>query len=172
MQVFVEPIVPIPTLFMFGAGHIGYTVSKIAKMTGFQVVVINDRPAYINTERFPDADQFYVEDLTQVVPKLSINKVSYIVIACRGHFKDQEVLAQVLKTNAGYIGIIGSKKKTRTILDNLKKEGFNQEAFNRVHAQIDLPIATETPEDIDVSIMAEITDIRRRKIKSGANKIR
>ncbi len=171
MQVFVEPIIPIPTVYIFGAGHIGYAISKIAKMTGFCVVVIDDRPAYANAEKFPDADEFHVEDLAQVVPELAINKVSYIVIACRGYLEDQEVLAQVLKTNAGYIGMVGSKKKTRTVFNNLKNEGFKQEDLDRVHAPIGLPIATETPEDIAVSIMAEITDIRRGKIKALPIKI-
>lgn len=162
MQIFVEPIVPIPTVYLFGAGHIGYAVSRIAKMTGFRVVVIDDRPAHANAEKFPDAEEFHVEDLAQAATKLAINKYSYIVIACRSHLEDQEVLAEVLKTKAGYIGMIGSKKKIRTVFDNLKNEGFKQEDLDRVHAPIGLPIATETPEDIAVSIMAEITDIRRR----------
>ncbi len=163
MQIFIEPIIPIPAVYIFGAGHIGYAVSKIAKMTGFRVVVIDDRPSYANAEKFPEADEFHVEDLVQATTKLAINKVSFIVIACRGYMEDQEVLAHALKTNAGYIGMIGSKKKTKTVLNNLKNEGFKQEELDRVHAPIGLPIATETPEDIAVSIMAEIIDYRRRK---------
>jgi xanthine dehydrogenase accessory factor len=172
VQIFIEPIIPIPTVYIFGGGHIGYAVSKIAKMTGFRVVVIDDRPAYANAEKFPDADEFHIEDLSEVVPKLEVNKVSYIVIACRGFLEDQEVLAQVLKTNAGYIGMIGSKKKIRTVYDNLKNKGFKQEDLDRVHAPIGLFIATETPEDIAVSIVAEMTDIRRRKIKAPPIKTR
>jgi xanthine dehydrogenase accessory factor len=162
MQVYVEPIIPVPVVYLFGAGHIGYAVSKIAKMTGFKVVVIDDRPAYANEEKFPDADKFYVEDLADVVGSLPINKVSYLVIACRGHLEDQRVLAAVINTPAAYIGMIGSKKKTKTIFENLKAEGIDEKLLQKVHAPIGLPIAAETPEDIAVSIMAEIVDIRRR----------
>jgi len=165
MQIFVEPIIPVPRVYIFGAGHIGFAVSKIAALAGFTITVIDDRPAYANKEKFPDADEFFVEDLTDIIPRLSINKVSYLVIACRGHLEDQSVLAGVLKTPAAYIGMVGSKKKTRTIFDNLKAQGFSQEELNRVHAPIGITMATETPEDIAVSIAAEIIDVRRRKNK-------
>ena len=123
MQVYVEPVIPVPAVYIFGAGHIGYAVSKIAKITGFNVVVIDDRPAYANAEKFPDADNFYIEDLVGIAPSLPINKVSYLVIACRGHLEDQKVLAAVIDSPAAYIGMVGSKKKTQTIFDNLKVEG-------------------------------------------------
>jgi len=170
MQIFVEPIVPVPTIYILGAGHIGSAVSKIAKMAGFRVVVIDDRPAYANAERFPDADEIHVEDPVDMVSKLAINKVSYLVIACRGHLEDQRVLAQALKTSAGYIGMIGSKKKTKTIFGNLRNEGIGQDLLDRVHAPIGIPIAAETPEDIAISIMAEIVDTARRKTKTAGHR--
>ena len=163
--VFVESITPQPTVYLFGAGHIGFAVSKIAKMTGFRVSVIDDRPAYASAARFPEADEFFVEDPADMVPRLNLNKVSYLVIACRGHLEDQRVLAQVVNTPAGYIGMIGSRKKTKTVFSNLKAEGVTQAALDRIHSPIGLPIATETPEEIAVSIMAEIIDVRRRKNK-------
>jgi len=165
MQVFVEPILPQPIIYLFGAGHVSFAVSRIAGMTGFRVAVIDDRPAYASAERFPDASDFYVEDPTTMVPKLNINKVSYLVIACRGHLEDQQVLAEAVKTPAAYIGLIGSKKKVKTIFSNLQAEGIPKEALDRVHAPIGVPIATETPEEIAVSIMAEIIDVRRQKAK-------
>ncbi len=168
MQVFVEPIISQPTVYLFGAGHISFAVSKIAKMASFRVAVIDDRPAYANAERFPDADDFYVEDPAAMVPELKLNKASYLVIACRGHLEDQQVLEQALKTPAGYIGMIGSKKKVKTVFSNLKSDGIPQEQLDRVHAPIGLPIATEIPEEIAVSIMAEIIDCRRRKVKPRA----
>jgi xanthine dehydrogenase accessory factor len=171
MQIFVEPIIPVPAVYILGAGHIGFAVSTIARIAGFQVVVVDDRPAYANAERFPDADELHVEDPADMVSKLKINKVSYLVIACRGHLEDQRVLAQALQTPACYIGMIGSKKKVRTIFENLKNEGFSQGDLNRVHAPIGVPIAAETPEDIAISIMAEIVDTRRRKTKSIGNVI-
>jgi xanthine dehydrogenase accessory factor len=164
-MVFVEPITPQPTVYIFGAGHIGFAVSKIAKMTGFRVSVIDDRPAYASEARFPEADEFFVEDPADMVPRLNLNKVSYLVIACRGHLEDQRVLAQAVNTSAGYIGMIGSRKKTKTVFSNLRTEGVTQAALDRIHSPIGLPIATETPEEIAVSIMAEIIDIRRRKNK-------
>ena len=100
-----------------------------------------------------------------MVPKLKINQASYLVIACRGHLEDQSVLEQAIKTPAGYIGMIGSKKKVKTVFSNLKAAGIPQETLDRIHAPIGLPIATETPEEIAVSIMAEIIDVRRQKAK-------
>jgi xanthine dehydrogenase accessory factor len=163
--VFVEPISPQPTVYIFGAGHIGFAVSKIAKMTGFRVSVIDDRPAYACAARFPEADEFFVEDPADMVPRLNLNKVSYLVIACRGHLEDQRVLAQAVNTPAGYIGMLGSKKKTKTVFANLKAEGISPAALERIHSPIGMPISTETPEEIAISIMAEIIDIRRRKNK-------
>lgn len=168
MQVFIEPILSQPTVYLFGAGHVGFAVSKIAKMTGFRVAVIDDRPAYANAERFPDANDFYIEDPAVMVPKLKINKASYLVVACRGHLEDQRVLEQAVKTPAGYIGMIGSKKKVKTVFSNLKAKGIPKETLDRIHAPIGLPIATETPEEIAVSIMAEIIDFRRQKAKLRA----
>ena len=168
MQVFVEPIAAQPTIYLFGAGHIGYAVSKIANMTGFRVAVIDDRPAFANAERFPDADDITVDDPATMVPRLKINKASYLVVACRGHLEDQEVLVEAVKTPACYIGLIGSKKKVKTVFSNLKAEGISQENIGRIHAPIGIPIVSETPEEIAVSIMAEIIDVRRKKTRHKA----
>lgn len=168
MQVFVEPILSQPIVYLFGAGHVGFALSKIAKMTGFRVAVIDDRPAYANAERFPDGDDFYIEDPATMLPMLKINKASYLVIACRGHLEDQRVLAEAIKTPASYIGMIGSKKKVNTVFSNLKAEGIPQKTLDSIHAPMGLPIATETPEEIAVSIMAEIIDVRRQKTKPQA----
>ena len=162
MQVYIDPIIPVPVVYILGAGHIGFAVSKIAKMAGFRVVVVDDRPAYASPERFPDADEFHVEEPVDALSQLNISKVAYLVIACRGHLDDQRALAQALKTPACYIGMIGSKKKVRTVFDNLKNEGFTDQDLKKVHAPIGLPIAAETPEDIAISIMAQIVDFRRQ----------
>jgi xanthine dehydrogenase accessory factor len=163
MQVFVEPIIPEPVVYILGAGHIGFAVSRIAAIAGFRVVVIDDRPAYASKERFPDAAELHVGQPEEMITQLKINKVSYLVIACRGHMEDQRTLKEALKTPACYTSMIGSKKKVKTIFENLRNEGVTQDDLNRVHAPIGLPIAAETPEDIAISIMAEIVDIRRRK---------
>ena len=166
MKILVEPIISRPKIYIFGAGHIGFAISKIAKMTGFKIAVIDDRPAYANIEKFPDADEFFVDDPAMVVPKLGISKNSYIIIACRGHLEDQQVLEQVIKKPAAYIGMLGSRKKTKTVFSNLKESGITQKMLEEIHAPIGLPIATETPEEIAVSIMAEIIDQRRQKTKA------
>jgi len=167
MQVMVEPILPQPIVFILGAGHIGFAVSKLAKFTGFKVVVVDDRPAYANAERFPDADEIYIDDPVGKVPQLNINKTSYLVIACRGHLEDQETLAGALKTSAGYIGMLGSRKKVKTVLANLIAQGTSQESLIRIHAPIGIPIATDTPEEIAVSIIAEMIDFRRKNQKEN-----
>ncbi|MFC1846654.1 XdhC family protein [Chloroflexota bacterium] len=166
MQILVEPIISQPTVYIFGAGHIGFAISKIAKMTGFRVTVIDDRPAYANAERFPDADDFYVDDPATMVAKLNIGQNAYLIIACRGHLEDQRVLEQAIKTPAVYIGMLGSKKKNKTVFSNLEAGGVQKEVLKKVHAPIGLPIATETPEEIAVSIMAEIIDTRRKITKA------
>ena len=162
MKILVEPIVSQPNIYIFGAGYIGFAVSKIASMTGFRIVVIDDRPAYANSDRFPEADEFFIEDPATMVPKHGINKNSYIIIACRGHLEVQMVLEQAVKTPAAYIGMLGSKKKNKTVFSNLKEKGISEETLKNIHAPIGLPIATETPEEIAVSIMAEIIDFKRQ----------
>ena len=169
MQVSIEPILPQPVVYILGAGHIGFAVSKIAKIAGFKVTVIDDRPAYANKERFPDADKILVEEPADVLAKININKVSYLVIACRGHLEDQQTLIEALKTPAFYIGLLGSKKKVKTVFANIVKEGVAEESLKRIHAPIGVPIATDTPEDIAISIMAEIVDIRRQSKKKIKN---
>ena len=162
IQVLIEPIVSQPTVYIFGAGHIGFAVSTIARMTGFRIAVIDDRPAYANADRFPDANDFYVDDPATMVSKLNIGTNAYLVIACRGHLEDQRVLEQAIKTPAAYIGMLGSRKKVKTVFSNLRSNGISQEMLDTVRTPIGLPIATETPEEIAVSIMAEIIDTRRK----------
>jgi xanthine dehydrogenase accessory factor len=163
MEVMIEPIVPQPTVYILGAGHIGFALAKLAKIAGFRVAVVDDRPAYANKERFPDADKIVVDDPVSAIPGLNLNRVSYVAIACRGHLEDQQALAAAIETPAGYIGMLGSKKKVKTVFANLKAEGVPDEALERIHAPIGIPIATDSPEEIAVSILAEMIDVRRQK---------
>ncbi len=168
MEVLVEPILAQPTLYLFGAGHIAFAVSKLGKMAGFRVAVIEERPAFANTERFPDADEIYAEEFESAFPKLNINRASYIVIACRGHLLDQQVLEWASRTPARYVGMIGSKKKVKSVFSNLRAGGVPQELLDKVHAPIGIPIASETPEEIAISIVGEVIKVRREKPKLGA----
>jgi xanthine dehydrogenase accessory factor len=163
MDIYVEPIVPAPRVYIFGGGHISLFVSKISSMAGFQVVVIDERPQFANKERFPDADEVIAEDFEMVLPKLKVNQSSYLVIVTRGHTYDQEVLDWALGQQVRYIGMIGSRMKVRTVYDNLKGKGIKPEQLERVHAPIGLDLGALTPEEIAVSIVAEMIKVRREK---------
>jgi xanthine dehydrogenase accessory factor len=160
MEVLLEPILSEPTVYIFGGGHISQQLSPLAKRVHFKVVVIDDREMFANRERFPEADEVIVSEFEECFNRFSIDESSYIVIVTRGHLYDGFVLEQAVKTNARYIGMIGSKKKIRTLYQNLMEKGVPKEALNRVHAPIGLDIHSETPEEIGVSIIAELIKAR------------
>ncbi|HUT70582.1 MAG TPA: XdhC/CoxI family protein [Desulfatiglandales bacterium] len=162
MEVFVEPILPEPCLFIFGAGHISLFLAKMGKIVGFKVVVIDDRPEFANRERFPEADEVIAQDLPLAFPQLTTNRASYIAIVTRGHLQDETVLEWAVKTDAAYIGMIGSKKKNQTVFSHLKARGIPEKRLKEVHAPIGLNINAKTPEEIAVSIIAEIIKARRQ----------
>jgi xanthine dehydrogenase accessory factor len=167
MDVFIEPIVSEPTLCIFGAGHISLSICKIAKIVGFKVIVIDDRAEFANKNRFPEADEIVAEDFSEVFLKLKINRSAYIVIVTRGHKFDEKVLEWAVNTEADYIGMIGSKKKKEDIFSNLQSRGTSKQLLEDVHAPIGLDIHAETPEEIAVSIMAEIIKVRRKREHTG-----
>src|SRR3990172_9962252 len=136
MDVLIEPIMPVPTIFIFGAGHISQPLYKIAKITGFRVVIADDRESFANRERFPEADEIMVQNFESVFDKLNLNDSSYLVIVTRGHLYDEKVLENSLKTKAKYIGMIGSKRKIKTIFSNLKSRGTTQVELDNVHTPI------------------------------------
>jgi xanthine dehydrogenase accessory factor len=163
MDIYLEPIAPAPRVYIFGGGHISLFVSKISSMVGFQVVVIDERAQFANKERFPEADEVIAEDFEMVLPRLKANRSSYLVIVTRGHTYDQEVLDWALGQEVRYIGMIGSRVKIRTVYDNLKEKGIKPEQLQRVHAPIGLDLGALTPEEIAVSIVAEMIKVRREK---------
>ena len=163
MDIFIEPLLPQPTLYIFGAGHISLSVSKIAKMVGFRVIVIDDRAEFANPERFPEADEIVAEDFSAAFSRLTVNKSSYIAIVTRGHQFDEKVLEWAVKTEARYIGMIGSKKKNEVIFAHLQSKGISRDILEQVHTPIGLDIGAETPEEIAVSIMAELIIIKRQQ---------
>ena len=167
MEVFVEPITTKPGLYIFGGGHISFFLSKIGKMLDFRVVVIDDREEFANPERFPEADETIARDLEEVFPSLKINRLSYIVIVTRGHLLDEKALEWAVKTDARYVGMIGSRKKNKTVFAHLESRGISRELLETVHAPIGLDIKAETPEEIAISIMAEIIMVRREGGSSG-----
>jgi xanthine dehydrogenase accessory factor len=167
MEILLEPISSEPTVYIFGAGHISQQLSPLAKRVQFKVVVLDDREMFANRERFPEADEVIVSEFEKSFDHLNIDPFSYIVIVTRGHLYDGSVLEQAIKTNACYIGMIGSKKKIRTLYQNLIEKGVPKEALGRVHAPIGIDINSETPEEIGVSIVAELIKVRGEAISSS-----
>jgi len=164
MEILLEPVFSEPTVYLFGAGHISQQLSPLAKRVQFKVVVIDDREMFANRERFPEADDVIVSEFEKCFDQLNIEESSYIVIVTRGHLYDGFVLEQAVKTNARYIGMIGSKKKIHTLYQNLIEKGIPKEALERVHAPIGIDIHSETPEEIGVSIVAELIKVRGEPI--------
>ena len=161
LDIFVEPVLPPALLYLFGAGHVAVNLYKVAKNAGFDVVVVDDREAYANRERFPEARELYAEDFDQVMARLAPNESSYIVIVTRGHRDDMRILRWAVSTRARYIGMIGSKRKTIAIFKELQKEGLSADLFQHVHAPVGLDIGAITPEEIAVAITAELIAVRR-----------
>jgi xanthine dehydrogenase accessory factor len=160
-QIFVETIARQPMLFIFGAGHLACYIAKYAKSLNFQITICDDRPEFANKNRFPDADNIVVQSLETAFDNLTLDKNSYVVIVTREHKFDELVLEKTLKTDPKYIGMIGSKKKTATILKNLKERNVSQQALGRVYSPIGISIGALTPEEIALSIVAELVKVRR-----------
>jgi len=160
VEVLLEPIFSEPTVYIFGGGHVSQQLAPLAKMVHFKVVVIDDREMFANRSRFPEADEVIVSEFEECFDQLHINDTSYIVIVTRGHLYDGFVLEQAVKTSAQYIGMIGSKKKIRTLYQNLMKKGVTKETLDQVYAPIGIEINSETPEEIAVSIVAELIKVR------------
>jgi xanthine dehydrogenase accessory factor len=154
--VVVEPLKIFSLLYIFGAGHVSQFISKIAKIVDFYIVVIDDREEFANRERFPDADEIIVEDFHTVFEKLNFTGQEFVTIVTRGHKYDADVLAEALKRPLKYTGMIGSRRKVKIIFDFLSKSGFSEEDIGKVHAPIGLDISAETPQEIAVSIVAEL----------------
>lgn len=161
LDIFIEPVLPVPVLYLFGAGHVAVNLYKVAHNAGFDVIVVDDRETYANRERFPEAREIHAEDFDRTMAKLAPNESAYIVIVTRGHRDDMRVLRWAVQTPARYIGMIGSKRKVIAIYHELEKEGLSPELFERVHAPVGLDIGAVTPEEIAVAITAELIALRR-----------
>jgi xanthine dehydrogenase accessory factor len=161
LEIFIEPVLPTPLIYLFGAGHVSLELYKAARNAGFGVLVIDDRETYANVERFPDAREIIADDFDRAMAALSPTESAYIVIATRGHRDDMRVLRWAVKTSARYIGMIGSRRKAITVYRELVEEGLKPELFDRVHSPVGLDIGAVTPEEIAVSILAELIAARR-----------
>ena len=160
-EIFVEPVQSNPSLYIFGGGHIAKSLCNFAAECGFDVVVIDDREQYANSTRFPRASQTLAINFLSAFDHISVKSSSYIVIVTRGHQYDGEILERSLQTSARYIGMIGSKRKVETIYERFLKHGVPIERLKRVHAPIGIELGAVTPEEIAISIMAQLIRIRR-----------
>jgi xanthine dehydrogenase accessory factor len=157
----IEPLQTAPVLYIFGAGHVSQYVSRVATMVDFNVTVIDDREDFANRERFPEAERVLVDDFAHVFDQLSFHGNEYVVILTRGHKHDALVLEQVMKRPSRYVGMIGSKRKTRMVMDYMRQQGFDEKTLESVYAPIGIAINSETPQEIAISIAAELIKVRR-----------
>lgn len=163
IRVVIDPIYKTKTLYCFGAGHVAVPTAHIAALVGFRVVVVDDRAEFASAERFPEASDIIVKDFDSGMVGFDLDDDSFVVILTRGHQYDRTVLAQVLRTNAAYIGLISSRKKRELIYAALMGEGVSREELDRVHSPIGLSIGAETPEEIAVSIVGELISERSKQ---------
>lgn len=164
----VEPLRQGGTVYIFGAGHVSQKIAPLSESVGFRTIVMDDRQDYANRERFPVPIEIKVIDSFKELPVLDIDEHSYLVIVTRGHLFDKDVLRQVLRSKAAYIGMIGSRGKRDLIYDELLGKGFTQEELGAVYSPIGTDIGAETPEELAVSIVGELVKVR--SIKNGHKK--
>jgi xanthine dehydrogenase accessory factor len=160
LEVYVEPILPAPTLLLIGAGHVGKAVAHIAHWLDFRVIVSDDRPEFCTPEAIPDADAFFPIPVIDLPKQIDINPWTYLVLTTRGSNVDVDGLPALLETPAAYIGVIGSRRRWETTRRQLADQGIDEALLARVRSPIGLELNAETPEEIAVSIMAEILMLR------------
>lgn len=161
---FLEPLREPGFLILFGAGHVAQQTAVSSLNLGFRILVLDDRSEFANRDRFPEPIEIRVlDDFGTCMAGISIDEDSYLVIVTRGHLHDKVVLSRALETDAGYIGMIGSRRKRDALYRALLGEGFSQTDLDRVHCPIGLSIGAETPEEIAISILSELIQVRAEK---------
>lgn len=162
VEVFVEPILPPPSVVVVGGGHVGKAVAHLAKWLGFRVAVSDDRPEFCNKEAIPDADAFYVCSMAELPSRMKIDRRSYLVLTTRGSSVDVDGLPALVDAHPAYVGVIGSRRRWAMTLKELEARGVSKERMAEVRSPMGLELQAETPEEIAVSIMAEILMVRDR----------
>jgi xanthine dehydrogenase accessory factor len=161
-KILVEPLGSAGSVIIFGGGHISQSMAPLVQSVGFRTIIVDDREEFANSERFPEVEQLVLtQSFENCFRELDVDQDSYIVIVTRGHLHDSSVLSQALKTNAAYIGMIGSERKKEMVFKELiENEGFKTEDMQRVYSPIGVEIGAETPEEIAISIVAELVKVR------------
>lgn len=165
--VYIEPLLLEPHLVILGAGHVGKRLAQLARFTGFRVTVVDDREEYANQKNIPDANDLLVTDFSRAFEDLPVGKDAFVVVATRGHNHDLDAVKAALRTTAGYIGLLGSRRKKALLCRSLEESGFSKEEIGRVIIPVGMEIGSVSPEEISVSIMAQIIQKRRA---NGASK--
>jgi xanthine dehydrogenase accessory factor len=163
MDVYIEPIEPSPELYVIGAGHVGTELATLAQAVGFQVHVVDDREKFANRERFPGVSEVVADDIPTWVTRTQLPPHAYVVIVTRGHTNDLEALRVLAPRELRYLGLIGSRAKVARIYDALRQDGISGECLQRVHAPIGLDIGAVTPQEIAISILAELIAVKHGK---------
>lgn len=161
LNIFVEPVIPQPRAIIFGAGHISKSLAQVAQLAGFSTTVVDDRESFANRERFPDANEVLAGNYEEIFETLNVNENCYLIIVTRGHRDDMRVLKLAVDTPARYVAMIGSKRKVISVVKELEREGISREKLERVFAPMGLEIGAITPEEIAVSVAAEMIAMRR-----------
>ena len=159
--VYIEPVMQEPHLVILGAGHVGKTLTNLARFAGFRVTVVDDREEFANRENIPDATDLLVYEFPRAFEQVPVENKTYIVVATRGHNHDLDAVKAALRTEARYIGLLGSRRKKALLHKSLEEAGFSREDISRIVIPVGLPIGSVTPEEIAVSIMAQIIQLRR-----------
>jgi xanthine dehydrogenase accessory factor len=166
MDVYIEPIEPSPELYVIGAGHVGTELATLAHAVGFEVHVVDDREKFASRDRFPDVTAVVAEDIPTWIARTSLPSHAYVVIVTRGHTNDLDALRALVTRDLRYLGLIGSRAKVARIFEALQQEGVAAECLKRVHAPIGLDIGAVTPQEIAVSILAELIAVKHGKFNS------
>lgn len=168
-KVFVELFRQNPQMIILGGGHVSCPVAHLGSMLGFHVTVMDDRPEFLTRERFPEADQLILGSFEELSEKIPLYENAYYVVVTRGHTGDSICARQILRRPYVYFGMIGSKTKVRLSREKLMREGFTEKELDTIHAPIGLPIGGQLPEEIAISIMAEIVQEKNRRYLSFAD---
>jgi xanthine dehydrogenase accessory factor len=171
LEIFVEPILPQPLVFVFGGGHVSMAMANVASAAGFAIGVVDDRAAFANKERFPMAQEVFIS-YEEAFDKIQPNSSTYLAIVTRGHKEDMRVLAWAVRTPARYVGMIGSKRKVLSVYKALEQEGYRPEEFERVYAPMGLDIGALSPEEIAISVVAELIAVRRNAESAAHKKVK
>jgi xanthine dehydrogenase accessory factor len=168
MEVYIEPIEPAPRLYIVGAGHVAFHLARLAREVGFRIHVLDDRAKFANRQRFPDADEVIVDAIPEWLHRADLPARSYAVIVTRGHRHDLDALRELVSRDLRYVGLIGSRAKVVKIYEALVAESVAPDDLRRVHAPIGLDIGAVTPQEIAVSIVAELIAVKYGKITPDA----